>query len=570
MLVAATCLLTFGVFVPFLGIYYDDFVSFYILERFGVDRLLDLVWGQARPVFAFLFWLPQNNVLIAHTLMLGFHIANGLLLLSILRRAVPKLPLLGTLVAVLYAVYPLYWLRPTVIALAIDGAASLFLLSVALGLHALRFQGTRRGLLALASLILMPIYFFSYELMFPLELFRPLLFWLVIGSNGQTDRLRWRRVVIGYLPWFLMTAALGIYRLLIFEATGFYANIDYNSPEIPTSLDAAFNEFARFIPLFQQELVGTWLYHVPNALSGGVLPLLAGVAIAAALVAYAIRFRSVAVGSSGNLRRVLLLLFLSGIAVMVAGQLTTWVSEASRLPTVEGIRSRWHLASSIGVCIAWAAAALFLASFISRKHLPAVASLLLAPMIVVGSALHIRNSQDFVTEWRQELDVWWQLAWRVQDLKEGTLVILPSQTWTARNSATFLYEPLIQGDLFFDNPTIVGGRLTRELLRNRSYVIDNGNWQMRWEWEFENAILLYVNAAGCVDIIDPTEPLPEGVSLSPAEQELLAVLPDPDTRIELASDDSFPSRRLFQPEPPRSACYAYQQAARQEFDRTSE
>jgi hypothetical protein len=73
------------------------------------------------------------------------HLANGVLVLLLLRRLWPAFPSAAALASALYLVYPNYWIRPTHIALSIDGSVFLALLSQWLGLMAVDQRGILRS-----------------------------------------------------------------------------------------------------------------------------------------------------------------------------------------------------------------------------------------------------------------------------------------------------------------------------------------------------------------------------------------------------------------------------------------
>src|SRR5690606_13873372 len=120
--ITLTNLLVLGRFTPNLGIYYDEYVTFYVLERFGLPQLLDLAGGQSRQLASMLIGIANANATIGHILMFFFTTACALLLMYLLRRVFPHVPLISTLFGLLYLIYPIYFARVYLTILSVDGS----------------------------------------------------------------------------------------------------------------------------------------------------------------------------------------------------------------------------------------------------------------------------------------------------------------------------------------------------------------------------------------------------------------------------------------------------------------
>jgi hypothetical protein len=567
LLVFLVCTLTLGVFVPWLGIYYDDIPAFYILSRLSLGHLIDLTWGQARPVYAILMWLTGGNPLVAHTVMFTFHTANALLLMFLIRRVLKRYPLFATLVAILYCVYPLYWLHPTSVGLAVDGSLFLCLASFMLGLVAVTSKGGKRSFSFALALICIPLYFFLYEIPFPLEVLRPLLFGFTLTSPGQ-DRRQWLSRTVRWSAPYLGTAlGLGYYRLFVFKATGFYAQTGYNVPNVSAVTHNLRDVITMYASVFGNQLLGTWQYHI------GQLPMLAtplalvfALAVVALLLVYVIRFyrgRNI----DGYIDYYLppkvhwLMIACSGLLIMVLGQVTL-VATLS-VPQIRGLLSRWNLVSIIGVSIFMAACALLLAGLVFKHRALVVGSLILSPLIGIGVILQVSNAQQFVNEWDQQRQFWWQLAWRVPDLEDNTMVVVDHVYERAQDRDVYVYETLMMGELFFDNKTIAV--VSTEQVPLGRWDLDNGTWKIGWAFPVDRALLVSLHD-GCLEIIDPGKPLPAGVTLSSSAQHLLTQLPThPEQFIKQQTDKLFADRyKYFAPEPPHDECYRYEKSKRSE------
>jgi hypothetical protein len=563
LLVFLVCTLTLGVFVPWLGIYYDDIPAFYVLSRLSLGHLIDLTWGQARPVYAILMWLTGGTPLIAHLLMFAIHTANALLLMFLIRRVLKRHTLFAALVAILYCVYPLYWLHPTSVGLAVDGSLFLCLASFMLGLVAVTSRGVKRWFSFAVALICIPVYFFLYELPFPLEVLRPLLFGLILTASSQ-DRRQWlSRTARWSAPYLVTALVLGYYRLFVFKASGFYAQTAYNVPNVSAVTHKLRDVISIYASVFGDQLLGTWQYHIHQLpLLASPLALVLGLVVVIALLVYAIRFyrgRNIDFHINSSLLPKVhwLMIACSGLLIMVLGQVTLVATLSA--PQIKGLLSRWNLVSIIGVSIFMAACALLLASIVFKRRAFVAGSLILSPMIGIGVILQVSNAQQFVNEWDQQRQFWWQLAWRAPDLEDNTTVIVDHAYERAQDRDVYVYETLMMGELFFDNKTIAV--VNTEQVPLGHWDLDNGTWKIGWAFPVDRALLVYLHNE-CLEIIDPGKPLPEGVTLSLSAQRLLTQLPThPEQFIKRQTDKLFADRyKYFVPEPPHDECYRYEKS----------
>jgi hypothetical protein len=548
-------LLTFGVFTPRFGVYHDETVSFYILSRLGFLSLLELVWGQARPVFAVLMWVIRDSVIGAHLLMLLFHAGNAILLLLILRRALAGQLFLALMVSISYCVYPLYWFRPAIVNLAIDGSLFFCLLSFGLCALAIEVNGWKRWCAVFASIACVPIYFFLYELPFPLEALRPLLLWRTLHDGvAEAGRPRWLRTLMWSLPWLVLAGGLGCYRLFVFKSSGFYQSINYNTPSLPPTLGG---EIGTRLTLLWDQLVGTWLYHIaqlPRALTS--LDLAVAAATILAIILYAlVNYRIIKSDLGQHRPRGIFAVGLIGLFILVIAQLP--LVAVRQTPTIDGLASRWNLVSTIGASLLIVAWTIALAGICFRCRAVAASLLVLCPLIGVGAAFQVNNSMAFIRDWDAQRQLWWQLAWRIPDLEDNTTVIVDHPYRAAQSRPILIYETLMMGSLFFNNDTI--SVINSEQAIPGHWEINGGNWRTGWSYDLDRAILVHLDDAGCVEIIDRRAQSPGGVRLSPSAERLVNALPaNPGQFIKASTNKPFPDRlKYFQPEPPHDRCYRH-------------
>jgi hypothetical protein len=550
LVVTLVCLLTFGIFIPRFGVYYDETVSIYILNRFDFMHLLEFVWGQARPMNAPIRWLLRDEVYGSHLAMLLVHTCNATLILFLLRYVLRGYLFPALLASILYCVYPLYWFRPAVVNLAIDGSLCFFLSSLALGVAAVYFDGWSRRLSYALGMIFLIFYVFLYELPFPLEIFRPLFFWRAAATETKDNHERLKLTFWRSLPWLIAAGSLGIYRLFVFKNSGFYKAINYNVP----GFDTKPGQLGARAEVIWDQLATTWSYHVPQIFQSDAA-LGAMVAVSVVLFCFLhlwlFRRRLNADAAANQTMSKSLAFAAAGLAIMVLGQVA--VAAARQLPEIDGLASRWNLVAAAGAGMIFVSIATTICNAVFPKRAMLALALLLSPMIGAGTILQVQNDQQFIHDWTAQRNFWWQLATKAPDLDDGTTVIVDHPYRAARDRPILIYEMLTMGSLFYDNPTISVINATEAI--PGSWAFDNGKWNISWSYGFDRAILVHMSE-GCLTIIEPKAPLPKGVVLSPSAARILPMLPEnPAKFIKYDSDRTFQARTTyFSPKPAPAEC----------------
>jgi hypothetical protein len=548
LVVVLVCLLTFGIFTPQFGVYYDETVSIYILDRFDFMHLLQFVWGQARPMNAPIRWLLRDEVFGSHLTMLAVHTVNATLILFLLRYVLRGYLFPALLASILYCVYPLYWFRPAVVNLAIDGSLCFFLCSFALGLAAVHLHGWKRTLSFALGMIFLVFYVFLYELPFPLEIFRPLFFWRASATETSDNRERLKRTFWRSLPWLIAAGSLGIYRLFIFQNSGFYKAINYNVP----GFDTKPGQLGARAEVIWDQLATTWSVHIPQIYQSNVT---LGAVIAASVIVLCFlhfwlfrRYLNADATSNQTVCRSMALAA-AGLMTMVLGQVA--VAAARQLPEIDGLASRWNLIAAAGAGIIFVAIATLICNALLRKHAMLALAFLLSPMIGAGTILQVQNDQQFIHDWIAQRDFWWQLAAKIPDVEDRTTIIVDHHYRAARDRPILIYEMLTMGSMFYHNPTVSVINATEAIPGRWSF--DNGTWDISWSYDLDRAILVHMSGE-CLTVIDPRVPLPDGVTLTPSAARLLPMLSaDPARLIKSKTDRTFEARaKYFMPRPEQS------------------
>jgi hypothetical protein len=536
--------LTFGIFVNRFGIYLDDWVTVYILERLSFWHLLDLTQGQSRPIYAVLMSIVGTTPLVSHAVTLIFLVVNLMLIRGLLHLIWPRIGFLAVVVAALYAVYPGYWFRTASMALITEISLTMALVSWILAVYSVRWRGWRRYAAAAVSMLLIPLYVLTYELPVGVEALRPLLFWALLPAPTFRERLR--RMQAQWWPWGLTLVAIVLYRLVIFEPTGFYDIVNHNALARP---DLA-SLMLLFLAVFFVQIAGVWFDPLNSAAFQDVGGLLIGAILGAGVLVLMLRRR--ALKDAAPWTRTLLGMLLVGLLIMVLGQATQVIT--MKPPLAVGWLTRWNQISMLGVVLIWCS----LLMLLGRRLLRQRAMLLVAPafafLIAAGSAVHVRIGNFYAEDWDAYRSLWWQLAEAAPYIADNTTLLLEFPDLDYIQQRAFwppAYQGMVAADLFFNNPRLTALHYTALMESGwldsaDIYVIDNGNWSFGWPHYADRQVLLRM-LDGCLQVVDPAHLdryiLSEDVraiaeTLAPDPQQFFVDVPDGKT---------FPYRHLFGP-----------------------
>lgn len=535
--VATLTTATFGVFSGQFGLYYDDYPSWYVYLTSGTRSLVDLAGGQGRPLVGLLPWLA-GTVTGSHRLMWLAFTLNGLLVFSILRLLWPSQLATAALTAALVCVYPLFWLRPLHIALAVELSLLLALLSLWLCLRSLEQGGWRRAATTAGSVLLVVGYLLLYELPLGLELMRPV---LVAVRLRRLERLSARHLFWSWAPWLAVLLGFIIWRLFVFRPSGDYERLRYNAVVAP-----GWDALVRLGHSCWNQWVGTWGYHLPKALYAEPSAwLLAGLCALAGILCLA------RVRDEGHPSRQLVLEMATvGLGVLLAGQFAPLLKGS--VAGYQGLFSRWTHCSVLGASLLWTALLGGGARVVRR---PRLGQAILLGMVGLGALCHAENARDFIRDWQRQRQLFWELTWRAPAFEPGVVLIFDRDYRNAQDRIISDYEQAMSADLFFGESQTVATSPAELSPAEGSREFEL--FGRVWKADFERSLLIYAGR-GCVEVVAERRSLPRGKQLSRAARPFVSLSSERWIRAEPSPPP--PHRFLFEPEPPRDWCYFYEQA----------
>jgi hypothetical protein len=571
-LIVLATMVTYGVLIPQLGFYRDDWYMTWAGQGQGPAGIIQL-FRTDRPLigwtFALLFKFFGANVLLWQIGGLALKALTGLSVLWILRLVWPKKRLETTLAALLFVLYPGFYQQPVAGTFIIDliGLNAAFV-SIALSIYIVKSHNRLMQIIAtLLGIALGLLNLGLYEATIGLEVVRWVLVWYVaVGSlkGGEVTSLTAKKNFIAQLqlprvlkllwPYFLMLAAFLYWRIFMFTSTRRATNIDVLLGDYASNpLLSVVQVFIGYLKDLFETIVLAWFVpfyqFTAEGSSANFLSALGLALIVMALAgAYGLWFYRQYRDSDEDCPFHRDLLWIGLLAVAIP----TGVIVVLGRNVLFGIQwDRYTTQSMFGVGILVTGLIFY---FLRR---PARWTVLLI-LIFLAVMTHYHSAAFYRNFWTYERTVWWQLSWRAPDLKDGTTVVvaLPkgfrlAEEYEVWGPANMVYSP--------GAPMRVSGQVP-----NESLVIDlsKGQTEKRQNRGLsivrdysKPLIVSFSSPSSCVHVLDgsllqlPLSEADDIKEIAPYSQIDL---------IDVAAQPKTPPVATFGAEPPRTWCYYYQ------------
>lgn len=572
LLLCGLALLAYGLWIPRLGLYWDDFPLSWIARTFGGEGLRDY-FATNRPFWGLLYQIT-TPLLGSHPLAwqvfgLSMRLLDALLLWQVLRLVWPQHEEAARWSAALMLVYPGFSQQFISV---IYGHMEL-VLAAFLGSLALMVVGLRRGRagiwLLVLSFLLSAVNVFCMEYFLLLELARPLLIFVVIGGSGE---YRWGRRVprsaLIWLPFFLLFLAAVAWRTW---GLGFQT---YQPAFAERVSQTPWQALGGLLGRVAADLwLSAGLAWAQPFRSGG----LAELTRTQTLVFWAVTGLGLLLSLAGFLPRVQpardrrgwpgLLLFGLGLLVLAGGPY--WLTD---LPiTAEFPFDRFTLSFLTGACI-------LLGGGLALLPLPRGVRVAVLALFLAGSVtLQYRHALVYARDWASQRAFFRQLTWRAPSLAPGTTLLFNELPFVhySDNSLTaplnWIYAPenrTRQMAYVLYYPTV---RLGSGLPRIEPGLEIRQNYlAAEFRGSTAQVIVLYYQPPGCLRVMDPEVEvdgwlIPSSLRDTLPLSSTAPILPVPQAQL---------PAHLYGPEPGKNWCWYFEKAdlARQqgEWERVAE
>jgi len=558
-----------------IGYLNDDWYLMYSAHAYGPGVFAD-IFSIDRPARA-LVMRPAYTLFGDHPLYYNlsayfFRLLASVCFLWVLQMLWPRQRRAAFLAAVLFLIYPGFLSQPNAIDYQshIVGLAAA-LLSITLTIKAVLLESRiQKVLLHIFSILLGWLYLGQMEWYLGFEFLRWACVFLLAARSKSTLRQKGVKAIQWAYPSLAIPVFFLVWRLFFFEsergATDIGAQIA-QFRELPlatsvwwlvhllsNSLSAAF--FAWAVPFYQ--LFG-YIATLDQLLTAFIF-----IALFLLLVYWLVRpfdEEEASEPEARDWRREALIL---GMATVAAGLIP--VILVNRQADF-GDYSRYTLVSSAGSALILVSIMFLLPSRVVRWGL-------LSLLVTVAMFTHHANALRAASDTESLRAFWWQVAWRIPQLKMDTTLVANYPITTIQEDyfvwgpANLIYYPEgIAGDQI--RPGVSAAVLNKysllKILSNGGKEQDNRR-TIRSVTDYQNILVLSMpTPRSCVQVMDGSQP-----EISQFEEERLAlVAPHSDINlIDLQSAGHTPPQVVFGPEPAHEWCYYYEKAslARQRGD----
>lgn len=574
LLILLTTVITYGVSLPKLGYYHDDWFVLWSGQVRGAQSLIPL-FSTDRPfmgvIYSFLYRFLGDTVINWHLYALLWRFLGGLAFFWILRLIWPNQKYMTTLMAVLFIVYPGFLSQPN----ANTKQNQLYGFGTALLSIALMLQGmktNKRGwkiFCSLFSLLLTANYLFIYEYMIGFEGTRLLLMGYVLYQEGFKDvRSLAREIIKRAWPYWVVTAGFLYWRIFIFEgsrnatdvsglAGSYLSNFRYMSIRLILETAKDFLDtsvFAWFVEPYQLFSLATYSNLVFAIIIAGV--------VAALVLLYMVLFKKwwgINHTEAESPRLMKEFIWIGALVIVFA--ISPVILSDRQVELYDPYKS-YGLHPIPGV-------ALFVMGLVLMLQ-PKFRKLILIALVGISVSTQILNADYWEEYWKIQREMWWQLTWRAPDIQDDTLVMAyiaggynPQQDYEIWGPLNLIYNPspakapAVQAEVL--NSDTSYSILKKDILNN--HVRD-----IKLHRDFNNLLLLSIpSSISCMHVIDGQLPV-----YSASESLLVQKVSTYShvDRIIPTGSSPVPPSSIFGTEPEHNWCYYYQKAslARQNGD----
>lgn len=555
---ALIAILAFGLLIPQLGFYWDDWPMIFLAEQ-GSAELLKGFYSYIRPLsfwtYSVTFPILGVTPLHWHIFLLILRLLTAVQLWLILRLLWPRAERIAAMAGILFLVYPSFSQGPIAVAYSQHFVVyNLFLFSLYAMLRSLQVRSARWAWMGLAILAALA-HIFTMEYFAGLELVRPLILLIWFHKQGSTLKTSAVKAALQWLPY------LAVLLIFLLWRTTLVMPDDPNRLVwigLPAFIQATLQNFITVV-------IDTWAKTLNARLvdfSDRAVVFSLSLAALTAIICFGYMYISATRQETSKQAAGQAVLL--GLSAILLSLLPIQLTGRTLLGGL--FVDRFSLPAMFG-------AALFFAGLL---HLLLPKSLhrnvLFAILVGLAVGAHLRSANEYRWDWEEQRRMYWQFYWRAPSLEAGTALVGP-EVMTAYTSGyaaaaavnTLYYAPISQdGEVsywvldYYDNLMSHEQELDEELDLNFSisnlHFTANSEKLIFYDNTNDGQCVWFLNQADQYNsLVDPgTRPL---ASLS---------------QLNLASDSGgqLPNPDIFGEEPEHSWCYYFQKMdlARQQED----
>jgi len=539
--------LTYGLVIPKLGLFGDDWPHLWVFHMFGMEGLNNLVaWD--RPfsswVYGIIAPLANDHIWAYHVYLLILRWISAVLFYYLIKEIIPDSDPFPFWAASFLLIYPGFRQQPQPLEFILHFTIfDLMLVSFICMMKAGKDIKTNWPYQVAGTLASLSI--FSVEYFIGLELLRPILLFI----NFQRSLKNWKTAIyktaITWFPYIVVLGCYAYWRMFIFKFPTYK----------PTFLNqVGLNPIQTLIGLLEvlveeirAAILGAWrqVISIPLDNHPGIIYYLL-ICVSFIFVFISLTRKKVSAETTSPL----IPLLMGSVAIILAG-IPFWITG---IPVqLEFPWDRSTLPFMVGSSLLLAGCLLLFRPAFRNAF---------AALIIAGSVgMHYQNVMLYQLEWQKLNQFFWQLSWRAPSFQPGTIVIsevIPLFYYGDNNLTPILnwtYAPQSKSTKlaynFFDMGERLGSNLS-DLKPNIS--VSHGYRFLTFESNSNNLLPVVYKDGSCLRIVDEQTVLLDSL---PKRLKKVASFTHPEERILPGPQSTPPS---FMPEPEHGWCYIYQKS----------
>jgi len=555
--------MSFGILIPQLGYYWDDWMTLYL--SFTYRDPTALVYQPFRPIHAWLdvvtLSIVGTNPIYWHCISLLFRWLTAWGVWEVLRRIWAERREEVAWIAILFTVYPSFLQQSVAVIFRPHWFSFIFFLVSVLCMLAGYRNKKWYLLLTLLGVLTTIVHLFNSEYLVGLELTRPFILWIIITREVDSRRERIKQTVKHWSPYLLILLVFAIWRV-------FFVQIE-NDPNTVISISAILSNPASLIDIviaaFRDLLhmfLTSWYKTLQPDLISIENPSDVFVWLLAFLTFIGLLFvmRSAKFGNTGaedGWKRHALMFsffatFVALLPIWITGRNVIVGMWSDRLSVPAMFGASIFLVSAIGKVIP------------SRKN----QNILFCILVGLAVATQFRAGNDFRWDWIRQKRTYWQMYWRAPAIAPDTPIISDGAltSFVSRYTAAFALNMLYPQDENGDLPTYWYFEIQYNKLANRIPELVDGVklrdefYSVKFNGSSKNSILIFTPSGEdrCLWFLTPEDVDNEEI---PLEMRQLSAIVNLDRILPEPFNNEYPIEDIFGPEPEHTWCYFYQKAS---------
>ncbi|MBK9923887.1 MAG: hypothetical protein IPP66_01220 [Anaerolineales bacterium] len=550
-------ILAYGLSFWRLGFYWDDQPISWIRYQLGMEATTKY-FSDSRPVWALLYqlsgFLLPNQPAYWQVFAMVWRWAGVYAFWLVLVRLFPRRKDIAFFMALLVLVYPGFnqqWVS------YVYSHFFIVLFFLLISWH-LMLRGK-----TIPAMIFSALHLVMFEYFFLLEFLRPVIIFMSLREEPMTNRERYIKTFKIWLPYIGSIAFAVLYRSLVYSHPGFGYSLTEELVRAP--IETFTQLLSHVFSSLWVAAVGAWIqvFQFPNTVVNGLRTTVLYVVVVLVVGVFLFIMNRADDEKRINTKSDPWWLLGLGLFLLLLGGVPYW---ATNLPVTLGFpANRALLSFMFGAC------------FLLLGLLELLPVRIKYPVVILFVALSVGRqflwSVEYLRDWQNQKNLFWQLSWRAPGLKPDTLLLMNEELlFSADNSISaplnWIYKtsPTSDMDYFIAYPTNRLGNSLSALEKNIpiSYDFLAGTFK----GNTSDALAFYYDPPSCLRLLEPDLDSKNRFILDESLMREASALSNTD-RIIAEQQAVMPA--IYGPEPEHGWCYYFEKAdlARQ-FDHWDE